>query len=99
MGQNDTLSQDCEAVAAATAETVSLDVTNHLLISSGINDQVYIKFNWATGDTEVSASNFDLCLEAYGRWEFRKHECPSAPTLKNVRVICATLGSISFMGW
>ena len=99
MAQNDTFWQHCEAIANDTAETIAIDsAVNYLRINSGINDLVYVKFNWATGDDEVSATDFDICLSVYGSVEL-KNEAPSWPRLKNVRVICATGGSIAFLGW
>ena len=96
---NDSFWQECNALTGNTAASVTLDhARNYLRISSAIDDIVYIKFNWATGDTEVSATNFDVLLTSRGSFEF-KHEHPSAPKLKNVRVICATSGRLGFMGW
>ena len=91
--------QLCEAVIGATAETITItSAINNLRISSGINDIVYLKFNWTVGDTEVSATNFDICLTARGSTEL-KHEAPTWPKFENVRVICAPGGSIGCMGW
>jgi len=89
----------CETVVGATAETVTLSgVVNYLRIQNGINDRAWLKFNWNAGDTEVSGTNFDVCISAYGYFEF-EHDHPTAPRLFNVRVLCATGGSIGFWGW
>jgi len=89
----------CEGIMLNTAETIEIDnATNYLRITSGIADEVFIKFNWAAGDTEVSATEFDVVLDDYGYVEL-KREAPTFPKLENVRVICATSGSLALMGW
>jgi len=91
--------QLCNAIVGATAETVTITgLVNYLRISSGIADELYLKFNWAVGDTEVSATNFDAVLSNYEFLEIIRRS-PSFPKIKNVRVICATGGSIAFWGW
>lgn len=91
--------QLCEAIVGATAETITItDLVNYLRIDNGIADELYLKFNWTTGDTEVSATNFDAVLTDYLDLEIIRRS-PSFPKIKNVRVICATSGSIAFMGW
>ena len=94
-----TLWSDCEAIVGATAETVTLTgITNYMRIDSAINDLVYIKFNWETGDTEVSATNFDVHLGAYGDFEWIAR-FSTDPGWFNARVISATSGRVTFMGW
>jgi len=91
--------QKCEPVVLNTAETIAITgVTNYLRISNGIPDEVFIKFNWAVGDTEVSATEFDVVLDDYNYVEL-KRESPTFPKFKNARVICATSGSLAIMGW
>jgi len=91
--------QKCEAITTATAETVLITgLVNFLRISNGIADELYLKFNWSAGDTEVSATNFDAVLTDYLCLELIRRN-PSFPKFKNVRVICATGGSIAFLGW
>lgn len=88
----------CEAIVGNTAETVDLSIINYLRVQSNINDVVYILFNWITGETEVSATNFVVRLAAYGSFEW-KAEHNSAPKLFNVRIISATGGRVAFWGW
>lgn len=89
----------CEAIVSNTAETVTLSgVVNYLRIQNGINAIVWLKFNWVSGDTECSATNFDVRMPAYDSFEFA-HDHPTAPKLNNVRVLCATSGRIGFWGW
>jgi hypothetical protein len=87
----------CEAILANTAETIV--ITNSkggIILSNPLSNTVYIKFNWATGDTEVSLTNFDIALfpsrvlDLFGG---------DGPVVKNARVICATAGSIGIVGW
>lgn len=91
--------QLCNAVVGATAETVAITgLVNYLRIDNGIADELYLKFNWTVGDTEVSATNFDAVLTDYLALEIIRRD-PSFPKIKNVRVICATGGSVAFWGW
>ena len=91
--------QKSEAITGATAETITITgLVNYLRINNGIADELYLKFNWTTGDTEVSATNFDVALSDYLYLELIRRS-PSFPKFQNVRVICATSGSISMMGW
>lgn len=91
--------QLCEIIVGATAETITITgLVNYLRIGNGIADELFLKFNWAAGDTEVGATNFDVVLDDYDSLEIL-HRSPSFPKIKNVRVICATGGSIAFWGW
>ena len=93
------MQQLCEAIVGATAETVTITgLVNYLRISNGIADELFLKFNWAVGDTEVSATNFDAVLDDYEALELI-HQSPSFPKIKNVRVVCATGGSVAFLAW
>ena len=91
-------SRDCQALVGGTEETINLDFSNWLQISNAINDKVYIFFDWIQGeDSEVSATNYDVVLDAYDTYLYeRKH---SSPRFENMRVVCATGGSIGIMGW
>ena len=98
MGYNEPTFQSCEAVTGATAETVELNIKSYLRIDNDIGDTVYIRLNWAAGDTEVSATNFAVAIRPYESFEF-KHEHPTSPALFNMRVICATSGRLGLLGW
>ena len=93
------MQQSCEAIVGATAETILITgLVNYLRITNGIGDELHLKFNWTVGDTEVSATNYDVMLDDYDFIELIRRS-PSFPKFKNVRVIGATSGSIAFMGW
>lgn len=91
--------QECEQIIGATAETITITgLVNFLRIGNGIADELFLKFNWAVGDTDVSATNFDVVLDDYDSLELIRRS-PSFPKFKNVRVICATGGYVAFLGW
>lgn len=93
------MQQLCEAIVGTTAETITFtEFVNYLRINNGIADELYLKFNWAAGDTEVSATNFDVVLTDYLYLEIIRR-APSFPKFKNMRVICATGGSVGIMAW
>ena len=93
--------QLCEIIVGATAETITITgVVNYLRITSALGAALYLKFNWAAGDTEVSATNYDVAIsDDIGSFIEIKREAPSFPKFKNVRVISAGAGSIGFIGW
>jgi hypothetical protein len=91
--------QSCEAITGGTAETVTITgLVNYLRITNGIADELHLKFNWAAGDDEVSATNYDVALDDYDSLELIRRS-PSFPKFQNVRVLGATSGSIAFLGW
>ena len=98
MSFNEPSQASCEALTGGSEKTVTLDVVNYLRVDSGINDIVYVKFNWASGDTEVSSTNFDVRIPASGDFEFASRH-NNAPRLFNARVLCATSGRVAFWGW
>lgn len=93
--------QKCEAIGAATAGTITITgVVNYLRITPALGAALYLKFNWAAGDTEVSATNFDVAImDDIGAFAEFIHRAPSFPKFKNVRVLSAGAGSIGFIGW
>lgn len=90
----------CEAVVAATEETVTLDYQNFLQISNQTGQTLYIVFNWSAGDTEVSSTNFDCVIPNNERWTIKSSDTPpSFPKLRNARIISAGNGRVGFFGW
>ena len=91
----------CEAIGAATAETITITgVVNYLRITNVVGAALYLKFDWAAGDTEVSATNYDVALaDDVGAFVEFIHRTPTFPKFKNVRVLSAGAGSIAFIGW
>ena len=88
----------CEAIVASTAETIDLGYTSALLITNKSGADLYIKFEWATGDTEVSATNFDACVSDNGNMSLTA-DMPGLPRLYNMRVISTSGGRVAAMGW
>jgi hypothetical protein len=91
----------CEAIEAATEETIVLvKCKRHLEISHSSASDLFVKFNWTTGDTEVSATNFDVIVGAdpRERWVFDATHIHS-PQFSNARVISAGAGSVGIVGW
>ncbi len=93
--------QLCNAILANTAETVLIvGLVNYLRITCANGAAVYLKFNWEVGDTEVSATNFDVAIsDDIGSFVEIMRKAPTFPTFLNVRVISAGAGSIAFWGW
>lgn len=88
----------CEAIVANTAETIDLGYTLALLVTNKSGADLYIKFEWAAGDTEVSATNFDACISNSGTMSLTA-DTPGLPRLYNMRVISTGSGRVAAMGW
>lgn len=88
----------CEAVVANVAETVVLDYVNALVITNKSGADLYVKFEWTGGDTEVSSANFDTCISNGGVFSMTA-DTPTFPVVTNMRVISTGSGRIAAIGW
>ena len=98
MATNKLTQQTCEAIVGTVAETIALDYINYFKITNATGQTLYLKFEWDTGETEVSATNFDFLLTANLAAEFISRS-PTFPRMRNVRVISAGSGSVGIIGW
>ena len=98
MATNKLTQQTCEAVVAATAETIALNYINCFRVTNATGQVLYIKFEWDTGETEVSATNFDVLVANSSTVEFVSRS-PTFPRMRNMRVISAGSGSVGIIGW
>ena len=81
----------CPALTGTAAATVVLTECDHeVVISNPVAAVLYVKFDWTTGDTEVSATNFDTMVMAASVTRI-----PGRYT--NMRVLCASSTSIGVM--
>jgi len=84
----------CPALTGTVAATIPLAGCDHeLIVSNPIAAIVYLKFNWTTGDAEVSATNFDTLIIA--------SNVTRLPVIKvtNARALCSGSGSLGIMCW
>ena len=98
MATNKLTQQTCEAIVATVAETIALNYINYFRITNTSGQALYVKFDWDTGDTEVSATNFDIYLANLDYAEFQART-PTWPKLRNMRVISAGTGRVAVLGW
>lgn len=91
----------CEGTVAATAETITIpNWWSHLEIRHTGAQALYIVFDWETGDTEVSATNFDVFLGGSSDRPFiASYSTRVGPIFANARVISAANDLVSIIGW
>lgn len=90
----------CEGVVAATAETITIEqIMVYMRITNATGNTLYVVFDWTTGDTEVSATNFDISLANGTSFEIDRGSKKKTPRIGNLRVISAGSGDVSVWGW
>jgi hypothetical protein len=88
----------CATLSANTPATIGFVEAEHeLVLSNPLATLVYVKFNWMSGDTEVSATNFDTFIPVGSVLNLVRNS--DSPRLSNMRALCATAGNIGVMGW
>ena len=90
-----------EGFAAGVAETVTIpNWRGQLQIRHSGAQVLYVLFDWETGDTEVSATNFHIWLPGNSNYPFVTTHSPRVgPEWRSVRILSAALGTISIVGW
>jgi len=89
----------CVQLLGTTPQTITPTKATHgLSIDNDTTAKVYVVFNWLTGDTEVSATNFDKVVAAGGSMTIER-DGNSLPDIKAYRVLGSATGYLGNLGW
>jgi hypothetical protein len=90
----------CAPVVAATPVTITIEqIQVYLRITNATGNVLYIVFDWVTGETEVSATNYDIVLANNAAFELARDNKKRVPKIGNLRVLSAGSGDVSVWGW
>lgn len=90
----------CDAVVAATPSTITIEqIMVSMRITNCTGNVLYVVFDWTVGNTEVSATHFDIALVNNGAYELDRGTKKKTPRIGNLRVLSAGSGDVAVWGW
>ena len=90
----------CTQILKDTPKTIEPSKSaNGLQVHNDTVGRVYVVLNWASGDTEVSATNFDMALAATGSVYTYRRQMSVDPRITSLRVIGSATGYLGVVGW
>ncbi|HID65099.1 MAG TPA: hypothetical protein EYP49_20460 [Anaerolineae bacterium] len=92
-------SSSCTAITADTAATITLNYVNYFRLENRTGQVLYVLFDWDSGETEPSSTNFHVAINDGEAFELKHEGQFTAPKMRNARVISAGSGRVAFWGW